>query len=168
VTDWATIAKGKSQELLGQFRAARADTAAKLISDLQAAGYGIQLAGDQIKVQLAPAGACLSDEFRKRIKEFKPQLLVLLAPALPVTLPIDYEQEYRIEMDMVRRRIAAAWTDRARRALKTILDLFPPVTKGAWLEYADYIANTESELRGLGELPPVLFAASSSPAALSA
>jgi hypothetical protein len=154
--DWSLAVKDKAATLLARVRVAQQDTPLKLLEELRARKFEVALAGDNLKI--TPKG--ITDEDRTRLKKHKAGLLVILREPPKFDFPVTWEAEWTIEIDLLQRRRAAAWTPTAKRELDIILAIPKPQTDEEWHSWGTkHLETCYESLKPRGELPPAIYAA---------
>jgi|SRR5579871_722832 len=150
--DWSTILRSRAADILSRLRAENGETALTVLMELHRNGFQAILDGEQVKV--SPGG--LSDDLRAKIKKHKFNLMALLRPQPKPEYPIDWQQEWRLEMDSVYRRQATAWSPQAKKELSNLASV-KCESYDEWESLYKQLLKTEHSLRYEGELPPIAY-----------
>jgi hypothetical protein len=150
---WSATIRARAAEVLGRIRAEDGDTPLRLLLDLRSKGFTLRLDGESIKV--TPGG--VPADLAAKLRQHKFFLVILLRPMPKPTFPIDWRQEWQLEMDSVYRRQAGAWSSKAKAALAEIAG-FKCETEHDWQSLFKRIIDTELGLRNTGDLPPIAYA----------
>lgn len=129
-------------------------TALDCVLDLCEAGYSLSASGDTLLVR-APEGVTMPAELRGRVAKHKWLILAVLKKRPEAQYPIDWRQEWRLEMDALL-RTAAAGVPESLRAELFALAARPAIDEAGWMALGAALVDLEFRIKeetGQAQLP---------------
>lgn len=130
----------------------RDDTPIGIIRALRAAGWTLAVEGEQLKVRCS-GNWKLTDEQRDAIRRHKGGIMLLLTPKPRMEGTGEWEDEWRVEKDMLMRRAACCWKPEDRQTFQELIDT-ELHSLDDWMALGQRIKMFEIELDRRGDLPP--------------